>query len=125
MAWYQEGRWQHRLLAEQELMKSRFPQFRLVQAAGGDLRWIGTLEPVAGQEFLVSLCYPRRYPYESPKLFVEEPRIRSGAPHLYADGSLCVYKQRWDPETSTATSCIPLLAAWLARYVHWLQHQEF
>lgn len=125
MVWYREGRWGDRLLAEQELMKSRFPQFRLVETAASELRWIGWLEPVLGHRFLVSLRYPSSYPYASPDLFLEEPAMEAGAPHVYSSGACCVHKARWNPETGTAVSCVPLLSAWLARYLTWLACGEF
>lgn len=122
--WYRQDRWRNRLLAEQELMRSRFPNFSLLQTAGGELRWIGVLEPVPDREFVVSVRYPSTYPYAPPRFFVEEPPLRPGAPHVYSDNSLCVYKQQWNPMTGTAASCVPLVAAWLVGYLNWTENGQ-
>jgi ubiquitin-protein ligase len=74
--------------------------------------------------YLVSLSYPARYPYQEPKLRVEQPRLREGAPHTYADASLCVHRASWDPNRSTAVSEVPLIAAWLVAYENWLSTGE-
>lgn len=118
--WHQQERWSHRLLAEQELMRSRFPRFALIESHGGGLRWVGMIQPVAGRNFIVSVRYPDNYPYLPPTLFVEKPALRPGAPHRYVDGSICVHKDRWEPATGTAASCVPLAAAWLTAYLAWL-----
>lgn len=123
--WYEEQRWRARLVAEQELMRSRFPGFKLTRAGDGGLRWVGVIEPVSGYPFFVSLRYPPHYPYQEPKSFVEAPPLRAGAPHVYAnDLSLCVHKAAWDPMTGTAAGCVPLVSAWLVAYVNWLESGE-
>ena len=122
--WYQKQIWSGRLLAEQELMTERFPQFVLTERDGGSLAWTGIIEPVQGHEFVVSIRYPNRYPYKEPKVFVDEPSLRSGAPHRYLDGSLCVHRKRWDPKTGTAASIVPLAATWLALYLNWAASGE-
>lgn len=122
--WYLEPRWRNRLLAEQALMVARFPLFRLIRSPGGDLSWVGLLRPTGATGYLVSLTYPTRYPYQEPKLRVEQPRLREDAPHTYADSSLCVHRSGWDPNRSTAVSEVPLIAAWLIAYENWLSTGE-
>lgn len=122
--WYREQRWRHRLLAEQALMSARFPEFRLIREATGELAWIGGLRPTRGTGYVVSLTYPRRYPYVEPKLRVLHPQVRPGTPHTYFDSSLCVHRTGWDPHRSTAVSEVPLIAAWLVAYENWIRTGE-
>ena len=122
--WYEEKRWRDRLLAEQAIMDDRFPQFVLQRGAKSCLGWEGILEPLSGVPFLVSLTYPKRYPYNMPALRVVDPPVQPRAPHVYADGSVCAHKKKWNPTTGTAASCVPLLSAWLVAYLHWLETGE-
>lgn len=116
--WYTAPPWKGRLVAEVALMGERFSHLRLVRL-GGELRWEGVIEPVRGQRFHIAIAYPARYPYAPPTLWVLDPAIQQGAPHLYADGSICVHRRQWDPMTGTAASLVPLAAAWLVAYLHW------
>lgn len=118
-AWYQTPRWTGRLFVEQELMRERFPGFFLNRQPDGQLFWLGWLTPGGGRGFLVSVWYPTQYPYAEPQIRVVEPALVERAPHVYADGRLCVHRQRWDPTTGTAVSEVALAAEWLARYLIW------
>ncbi len=122
--WYREAKWHNRLLAEQSLMHERFPQFVLTQSPSDLLVWRGVLVPVEGAPFEISVTMPARYPYGAPELRAERPRIRPGAPHLYANGTLCVHRLSWDPMRGTVVSVIPLAAAWLVGYLNWLRTGE-
>jgi ubiquitin-protein ligase len=122
--WYMDAKWQARLLAEQEIMRARFPQLSLRRTEHGALQWVGFLEPVEHIAFLVAARYPDRYPYEAPRFFVEDPPLHDRAPHRYQDGSVCIHKRSWDPMRGTAASCIPLIAAWLCAYCCWLETGE-
>jgi ubiquitin-protein ligase len=83
------------------------------------------LQPVrSAPAFEITATMPTRYPYEAPELRVERPRVRAGAPHLYANGTLCIHKQNWDPMRGTVASVIPLASAWLVGYLAWLQTGE-
>jgi len=121
--WYLQDRWKQRLAAEVKIMHTRFPYFRL-EKVDEKLAWIGTLEPQVGETFVVALEYPRNFPYSAPTLWVLEPGLQFGAPHLYADGSVCIHQTSWDTGRGTAASCVPLLAAWLLAYIVWLQTGE-
>lgn len=122
--WYTDAKWQSRLVAEQEIMRGRFPGFRLQQVADGALQWAGALQPIAGVAFIVAVRYPDRYPYDPPRFFVHDPPLSERSPHRYSDGSVCIHKRHWDPMRGTAASCIPLISAWLVAYLHWLQTGE-
>lgn len=118
--WFQQPQWKSRLVAESLLMSERFPGFRLVQSAGGQLKWLGILKPTGSEEYLVSVTYPPDYPYREPSLRVENPAVVAGAPHLYLDGSLCLHKRTWNANRATAVGEVPLIAGWLLAYEHWL-----
>ena len=122
--WYLDKRWHNRLIAEQSLMGERFPQFALTRSPSGLLVWRGVLVPVKDSPYEISVTMPVRYPYEAPELRAERPRISHGAPHLYANGALCVHKLSWDPMRGTVVSVIPLAAAWLVGYLNWARTGE-
>lgn len=105
-------------------MADRFPDFRLIREANGDLVWVGRLSPTGGMGYVVTLTYPARYPYREPKLRVVHPQVRPGSPHTYSDSSLCVHRSTWDPHRSTAVSEVPLIAAWLVAYENWVRTGE-
>jgi ubiquitin-protein ligase len=123
-AWYEDPRWRRRLLAEQELMRARFPQFVLKRGRAGELYWRGAVEPVPRAVFIVRVVYPATYPFVEPTLRVDTPPLRAGAPHVYADGSLCVHRRQWDPTRGTAPSLVPVLCGWLFMYERWRLHGE-
>lgn len=105
-------------------MRERFPGFVLTRTAGGVLVWRGTLRPAEGATFEISATMPAPYPYVAPELRVERPPLLAGAPHLYANGTLCVHKANWDPTRGTVASVIPLAAAWLVAYLNWARSGE-
>jgi hypothetical protein len=59
----------------------------------------------------------------TPRVRVEKPKLKSGAPHLYRDGSLCLYYPpdwRWHSGRLLADTIIPWAASWLYFYELWL-----
>jgi hypothetical protein len=105
-------------------MRKRFPRFQLRRDANGNLYWTGIVEPLEGHLFRIAVRYPSHYPYREPQFHVVEPPLRHGAPHVYMDGSLCLHRVRWNPDTGTAASCVPLISGWLVGYVSWCQTGE-
>ena len=123
--WYEEPRWRNRLVVEHAAMESRFPDFVLIRSPDRLLVWRGILRP-AGRLFEVSATMPRRYPYQEPELRLESPACRSDAPHRYLSGAMCIHPAGgWDPTRGTIASTIPLAAAWLVRYMSWLDTGVF
>jgi len=112
-------------VVEAALMRERFPGFILTRGVAGQLIWRGVLQPVkSAPAYEISVTVPPKYPYQPPVSRVERPALRRGAPHLYLNGSLCVYRQSWDPMRGTVASVVPLVAAWLTAYEHWRQTGE-
>ena len=96
--WYEQDRWKDRLVVEREIMRQRFPGFVLVRYRDRNLAWHGTVEPIPGHRFEIALHYPYNYPYGEPKVRVRTPALRTGAPHVYGDGTLCVHRKGWNPD---------------------------
>lgn len=118
--WSEQKRWSARLRQETEVMNSRFPQFVLKRTPGSRrLYWEGVVEPIEGIFYRVALKYPDDFPFSAPTLWVVEPKLQPGAPHIYSeDGEICVYKNNWR-QTGSAASTVPLACAWLALYSQW------
>lgn len=122
MHWYQKL--PGRLLKEQEIVKSSFPQSRLIRVGDGDLAWILWLRTNSNREYLVEIVYPDGFPLAYPSAFVLKPRIKR-APHQYNDGHLCLFstvdrpERSYVPSKTTAATVIAWTAAWLASYEIW------
>jgi ubiquitin-protein ligase len=112
--WYE--RYPLRLSAEKIIMAENHPQFVLKMDGKKRLFWEGILQTNFGTLYRVSILYPQAYPWEKPKLKVMEPPLRSDTPHLFADGSLCIYPEGWNYKQCTAPAAVPLIAGWLALY---------
>lgn len=102
-------------------MREAFPQFAYSHWRGGGLTWRGTLRPtMESSEYSVVILHP----FDGvPKVMVSSPRIHPGAPHRYADGSLCLYwptEWRWRSGACIAETLVPWTALWLYYYEIWL-----
>ncbi|MDH3292053.1 MAG: hypothetical protein OEQ75_13675 [Gemmatimonadota bacterium] len=102
-------------------MRNNFPQFEARVNRAGGVDWYGYLQPTPE-----SVCYRvhiRHQPNRDPRVWIEVPRLRKDAPHLYADGSLCLYwpaDWRWTPRECLADTIVPWTAFWLYFYELWL-----
>jgi ubiquitin-protein ligase len=119
--WYKRH-WK-RLKAEEIIMTERFPQF-VLKGNRKQLFWEGILMTNFETHYKVKIVYPINYPYQRPAFRVEWPRIIKGAPHIYADGSLCVYPDHWNYKRCTAPAGVPLVSSWLAMYEIWLRTRK-
>jgi hypothetical protein len=99
-------------------MNDRFPQFVLKENAG-KLFWEGVLTTNAKTRYLVNIVYPDSYPNRRPAFNIIEPRVAPDSPHVYLDGSLCVFPKHWNYKRCTAPAGVPLVAGWLAMYEVW------
>lgn len=116
-----------RLLLEDAAMRARFPHFMLQTTPNGELEWLGSVEPIPGREFLITIAYPPWYPNEEPIIRVQYPALDPRTPHVYsrATGHICVHKQGdWNPDRHTAASCVPMVAVWLFTYMLWRDYGE-
>jgi len=110
-----------RLRAEQIIMSERFPQFVLKKDLLGRLFWEGILITNFGTHYRVRIIYPDNYPYQRPSFRIVHPKVKKDCPHVFLDGSLCVYPDHWDHKRCTAPAGVPLVASWLAMYEIWLR----
>lgn len=106
-------------------MQPSFPQF-VYGRVNGRPTWTGDLQPDPSSpcyRIRITLCLPK-----SPRVNVITPTIRRDAPHLYADGSLCLYYPpdgSWLPTKFIADTIVPWTAYWLACYELWLLTGEW
>lgn len=106
-------------------MKKDFPEFQYSQSNNLPT-WEGTLQPMkASPKYTVRIVY--RFAgrqSKSPKVWVILPKIHIYAPHLYNDGSLCLYFPRdrdWSPYKFISQTIVPWASLWLAFYEIWLE----
>lgn len=108
-------------LGQRRQMLELFPQFKSEVLRDGGVEWTGVLRPTSD-----SPAYTIRIVHavdRSPKVFVSRPRLAAGAPHIYSDGSLCLYwpdEWRWRASDSIAETMVPWTAIWLYHYEVWL-----
>jgi hypothetical protein len=86
-------------------------------------RFRGALQPRPpdGTTYLVEIRYKRG---QIPRVFVLEPEINDGAPHLFEDGALCLFHPEVFPWTSdhlVVRCIIPWTTVWLYYYEAWIR----
>lgn len=94
------------------------------------MRAEGIVRPTAlSAEYTISLTYRTGDP---PIVRVLYPALqeRDGKPppHLYADGSLCLYRPKyreWTPGHLLTVTVIPWISEWLACYETWLVTEDW
>jgi hypothetical protein len=109
-------------LAQQGLALSRrFPDGRF-WLSGSQLTWTGELQPTPlSRTYLIRVTYQLG---RQPKAVVIKPALdgRPGEalPHVYEDGSLCLYlRGDWRPKMFLADSIVPWASEWLMYYEIW------
>lgn len=126
--------WKHRpnfislILQSRELVKY-FPDSR-ARIKCDELSWVGELTPSA-----LSTPYRVRLRYrigKRPRVEVLNPPLqqRDGKmpPHLYPDGTLCLYMPRnyeWTREMYLVETILPWASEWLLHYEVWLATGEW
>jgi len=101
-------------------MQSRFPGFRFTGWQGA-ARWTGKLQPLEG-----GTIYQVRITLGSegsPRVFVVSPKLNPRPPHLYRNGSLCLYypdDRSWTPDKFIADTIVPWTAEWLYFHEFWI-----
>ena len=102
-------------------VKTTFPGLERSFGRDKAVTWEGDLQPTPD-----SPRYRLRVEYHlggPPRVVVLSPPLRPGAPHLYDDGSLCLYwpgEWLWrTSDKSIAKTVIPWAAFWLFYYELW------
>jgi hypothetical protein len=97
-------------------MAEKYPSFKF--KSGG---WKGTLQPtVNSPKYNVKI---QSHPFR-PRVFILFPQLKKGAPHMYPDGSLCLYypsDKSFNDLTFIADTIVPWTAEWLYFYEVWLE----
>jgi hypothetical protein len=102
-------------------MKLLYPHFHYSRGKGIPV-WCGTLQPRASSpEYNVKIEF---FIDKHPRVWIINPLIKSNAPHLYKEGSLCLYCPRdnsWNARSWLAKTIVPWTAEWLFLYELWLE----
>ncbi len=115
------------LIHEARLLDRNYPQGQTTLKARR-LRWRGEFQPSeVSRRYLVDLRYAPPHP---PSVFVRSPKLVPNAdghlPHIYPDGSLCLYKPgQWSPSDPIAETILPWACEWLLHYEFWLATGEW
>lgn len=98
----------------------RFPGFTYRRERGAGV-WRGTLQPrPLSQKYRVAISYKLHC---CPTVMVIAPTLVAKAPHLWRDGSLCLFYPKespWHRDMLIATTILPWTALWLFYYELWL-----
>ena len=125
--WYETN--PARLIKEQRIMETRFPQFQLVRD-DRQLVWVGTIETNRGNRYEIALYYPDDFPARPPKVYPINPPISSWEDrtagrlkHQWNDGSLCLDypSDKTLNVNATAATVIAMAAAWFFAYETWIE----
>lgn len=102
-------------------IRQRFPGFQRRPRRVGEGLWTGTLQPrESSPAYQVELRYRIG---RAPTVKVLRPALAVGAPHLYGDGTLCLYwtkDWRWSSDQFITKTILPWAADWLHYYELWL-----
>ena len=129
-----------------ELVRQRWPDFRVINRTGRLVRWEGRLQPLS-QIYTVQIAFYRErkkgsverslFPYVTvidPPLRRRTEKPEEPIPHHYQNRNcperpfLCLYDpatREWHPRKSIAHTIVPWTIDWLACYEGWLATGEW
>jgi hypothetical protein len=105
----------------------KFPTFTRLREVGTAI-WRGTLQPRESSPVYQVTISVRLRVGAIPKVRVITPQLAPNAPHLYSDGTLCLYwpqEWRWRETAIIADTILPWTALWLYYYELWLDCGEW
>jgi len=103
-----------RLVAEVRAMEERYGARAVLRCHGENLYWEYTVSE-SGRHFPIEIRYPRRYPFEAPRIFSVLPLPSS--PHQLVNDELCWINRssgEWNPARDTAATCVTAAHRWFA-----------
>jgi hypothetical protein len=103
-----------RLVAEVRAMEERYGDRAVLRFQRKQLFWEYTVIE-SDRHFPIEVRYPRRYPFEPPRIISVLPLPRS--PHQLLENELCWIDRvggDWNPARDTAVTCINAAHRWLA-----------
>lgn len=110
-------------IAQQALgLRTEFPASQ-IQVSAQALAWTGILTPThLSRDYTVTLTYR---PGCWPTVLIVDPALRcdvdGGIPHLYRDGTICLYDtNQWNPTLLFVDTIIPWTSEWLHHYELWV-----
>ena len=113
MKWYKKN--PERLEVEIRLIKTHHQGARIFQERGR----IAVFSKFHGRKshYLAKLIYPDDFPWEQPKVWIIEPRIRK-APHRWRDRSICLHGEQDGPRIS-GRIVLDRTNQWIKAYEEW------
>lgn len=105
----------------------RFPGFMRVGLRGAT-EWRGSFQPRETSPVYTVAVRISHGVGAVPQVRVRSPALMRNAPHLYSDGTLCLYwpqEWRWRYDTLLAETILPWTALWLYYYELWLDCGEW
>ena len=118
------------LFLQRDRLRRAYPDAKCDVVRHRTLRWRGWLQPNPYCcRYLMSVEYS---PPAAPKVRVLEPELEvmegCQLPHVYSDGSLCLYLPRareWTGSMWLTDTLIPWASEWLLHYELWLATGEW
>ena len=114
-----------RALTEQLLLSREYPDFMLDIDDDGVLFAHGRIGPTdtLRHAYQVLLEVPPGYGQGvMPRAYLLQPQLRTGAPHVFSDGSLCLDHSGAFTAKSTLVTFLSWVAVWLVLYEGWLEN---
>jgi len=114
MKWYEEK--PRRLEKEVSLIRKIYPYARISIVKG----YLVVKLRVVGRKtrYLLRVVYPRDFPYEEPKAYIDQPQIEY-AKHRWNDGSLCIEGDA-EPPALSGKIVMDWAINWIRAFEHWL-----
>jgi hypothetical protein len=112
---------------QQMHMAHRFPAFTR-RTMPGATEWRGTLQPRDTSPAYKVAVKVRHTVDAVPQVRVLRPALAPNAPHLYGDGTLCLYwpeEWHWRHDALIAETILPWAVLWLFHYELWLDCGEW
>jgi len=116
-----------RALTEQALLASEYPDFVMDVDDDGTPYAHGVVGPTGhlrGAYHVLVLLPPGYGNGVLPRAYVLQPELRTGAPHRFTDGSLCLDHSSAFTKKSTIVTFLAWVTVWLHLYEAWLETGE-
>lgn len=121
MKWYETN--PARFEAEKRLLAQHHPGTKII-IQGGQVKLTKKIR-TKKNTYLIEGTFPKGYPYSPVCVKVIEPKLKSGVPHRYCDGRLCLHSGcDVGPET-TAKIILDWTVQWLLTYEKWLDGERW
>jgi hypothetical protein len=121
--WYETKAGKARLVQENRaLQESPFcDNFEFFRLESGDMAVRGIIvSQLLDMEYDLLGIYPANYPSVRMRMYILEPSLAEGTPHLYSDKSLCLDGSEQLTQKSTCATYLALSAEWIFACESWL-----